>query len=105
MKTNLIGEHVTIEADKIASGLLGMMDDDQRAMLSFGMLPAEIMEVLKKQLTEKFSALGTSDIDNPDLHYLWTEDGGIIEYSLKDVTSEASHMITIELYKIGDMVI
>lgn len=105
MKTELCGPHITIEADKIAEGFVGMLDEEETTILRFGMLPAKKMELLEKQLREKFASLGTSDIDENDLHYLHTRDEGIIEFSVKDVTRRAMRLITNEIYARGNLVV
>ncbi len=48
--------HMTIDADAIATGMLKMtksLPDEYQNALTFGMLPAPLMDLLNKILTEK----------------------------------------------------
>jgi hypothetical protein len=112
----------TIDADKIAEGLLEMFTDDERVVLRFGMLPAEKMESLKRIIRERFEGEATMEIHpkttlggmltwDKDSHtaYAKRADGrpgvDIIDFSMNKLVAEAVHEVCLALYKIGDLVV
>lgn len=107
---------VTVNVTKMAEGLLEMFTDEERTVLRFGMLPAGKMEVLQTQLRNRFNELGrhprdvypqswiaNTAYDEDDR--LSTVDGEVTEWNLKDLVSEATHQISLGLYKIGDLAV
>lgn len=44
---------ISIDADKIAQGIIEMLPHEYKSALKLGMLPAPFMEILEKQLGEK----------------------------------------------------
>lgn len=76
---------ITIDVEKLASGLLEMIDDHpDGACMSLGMFPADIMTVFDRQLARKV----------PD-HYVY--DG--CEFDGKETRRKITHMITVEILK------
>ena len=97
---------VDVNAKAIASGLLAMFDESERAVLRFGMLPAAKMECLEKQLGAHFRALGT-DCGDGDKFFaiLKAPNERCREFSMKALVSEALRAVTLELYAIGELVV
>jgi hypothetical protein len=107
---------VTVNVSAMAAGILEMFDENERTVLRFGMLPAKKMELLEKNLREKFDELGKHPAD---VFYLsgvareeWNEDdrlstvnGEVTEWNLRKLVSEAMHEITLGIYAIGDLVV
>lgn len=98
---------ITMDADKIAEGMLEMFTDDERVVLRFGMLPFEKMQMFEKEfeasIRERFANSGTADelvavvnIDGYPRH---------IEFSMKKLVQEASRKLALALYSIGDLVV
>lgn len=109
---------VQVDAENLAKGFLGLMDEDERTVLRFGMLPGPKMELLERQLKEKFEKLGkpVSEVfansgllslgeTTSDDERISTVNGEIQEWSLKKLVSEATHEISLELYRQGDLVV
>jgi len=96
---------LTIEADKIAEGILGMFDDNERAVLRLGMLPAGKMEILEKMLREKFETLGTPALTSAPDCYFSNVNGECKSWSIKEMVTEATREITLALYRIGDLLV
>ncbi len=111
MSTKLRTLPVTIDADKIAEGMLEMFTEEERTVLRFGMLPAKKMEILEKQIRESYrEKLGiTSDDDNQTAmlkgNHPNPEAHDFHEFSLNKLVSETVHEIGLALYKIGDLVV
>lgn len=107
MQTKLRTLPLTIDADKIAEGLLEMFTDDERVVLRFGMLPAQKMEILQRQMESSFRERFTLDTGDQCTAYV-KRDGDtreVVEFSMKRLVSEAVHEVCLALYKIGDLVV
>jgi hypothetical protein len=90
--------------------MLDLFTDDERVVLRFGMLPAEKMRCIEQSFRERVLAIGS-------VRPLVTEDRFVavmaddhpgprfIEFSLKELVSEALHEISLAIYKIGDLVV
>lgn len=108
----------SIDAAKIAEGMLDMFTDDERVVLRFGMLPAEKMRLAEKCLRDKFLEKARKPEPLPD-GASWDGDTytcycrrpndepgfDIVEFSMKKLVQEAVHEIALHLYKIGDLVV
>jgi len=111
---------VTIDVKPLASGLLELFTQEERDILRFGMLPAAKMELLTKQLREKFDSLGRHpskvydqsviaetayDKDDRMSRVEGAGDLNIVEWNLGRLVREAVHEISLELYRQGDLVV
>ena len=107
---------VTINVTKMAEGIMGMFTDEELTILRFGMLPAKKMEILEKNLREKFEGLGKHprDVftlstiaadDYGDDDRLSTVNGEVTEWNLGKLVSEAMHEITLGIYAVGELVV
>ncbi len=107
---------VSVNVTKMAAGIFDMFDEDERTVLRFGMLPAKKMELLQKNLREKFDGLGKhprdafplsvlAGMDYADDTRFSTVDGKFREWHLDKLVSEATHEITLGIYAIGDLVV
>lgn len=97
----------TINVEAIALGILDMFTDSERVALRFGLLPAEKMHVLQRALREKFEN-ATCQLNpglNDDKWFALTRNDGAIDFSMKRLVSEAMHLVTLELYKHGELVV
>lgn len=102
----------TIDVEPLAAGLLKLFTPNEKAVLRFGMLPAEKIESFERLLTERFSSLSTplteslgrddftATVKRPD-------DAGydVIDFSMRDLVKEAMHEVCCQLYRIGDLVV
>lgn len=107
MQTKLRTLPLTIDTDAIAAGLLEMFTEDERVVLRFGMLPAQKMEILQKQMEASFRERFTLDTGDQCTAHV-KRDGGtseIVDFSMKRLVSEAVHEVCLALYKIGDLVV
>lgn len=97
---------VQMDIEKIARGLLDLFTEEERDLLRFGLLPATNMEILKKELEDKFRSLGGGFAEGDALCAVTTIPGRRhIEFSMKRLVDEAMHEIALELYRIGDLVV
>jgi len=107
---------VTVNVTKMAEGLKEMFDDEELTILRFGMLPAKKMELLEKNLREKFGELGrhprdvwpksliaTTCYDEDDRVSMVNDE--VREWHLGKLVSEAMHEISLGIYAIGDLVV
>ena len=95
---------VEVNVTKLAGGFLDLFTEDERVVLRFGMLPAQKMELLVKELTAKFCDLGKPWGDDKDI-LSSTVNGQCVDWSLKALVTEAVHEISLGLYAIGDLVV
>lgn len=110
---------VTVNVSALAAGILDLFTEDERVILRFGMLPAKKMEILEKQLRDKFEGLGQhptkvwplsmiSESYGPDdrLSMVGGAVGGAVrEWNIRKLVSEALHEVTLGIYAIGDLVV
>jgi hypothetical protein len=107
---------VTVNVSKMAEGLLEMFTEEERTVLRFGMLPAKKMEILEKNLRQKFEELGRHPRDVWPLSTIaqneYSEDdrvstvnGEIREWNIHKLVAEAMHEICLGIYAIGDLVV
>lgn len=99
-----------IDPQAIAEGMLEMFSDEERTVLRFGMLPYEKMQVLDKCLREKFMELCRTDPSGDDAYAAWCKDehtGGpsVVDFKMSKLVSEASHLVSLAIYKSGDLVV
>lgn len=100
----------TIEVEPLAEGILNLFTEQEKVVLRFGMLPAEKMDSMKRMLTEKFTAMTLSPEPGRDdftaiVKKLDGEGYDVIDFSLRELVSEALHEITCQLYRIGELVV
>ena len=88
----------------IAKGLLEMFTDDERVILRFGMLPAAKIRLVQDEFEARFRSMGASFAEGDKL-VAYCKDREIIEFSMKELVSEAVHEVSLELYRIGDLVV
>ena len=103
MKTKVENTPFTIDAAAIARGMLDLFSEDEKVVLRFGMLPAKKMQSLEEALRRKFSE-GT-DGNSDELVAIGEESRQAWHYSLEETVSKAMKEITLEIYKIGDLVV
>lgn len=106
MQKQLTTAPFMIDAEKFAEGLLDLFTEDERVVLRFGMLPAEKMGVVERMLRNKF--LEKATVKEGDLFTCYFDNGEyrtITEFSMKKLIGEAMREISLELYKIGDLVV
>lgn len=107
---------ITVNVTKMAEGIFDLFDEEERVVLRFGMLPAKKMEILQKNLREKFDKLGKHPADVFSLSTIareeWDADdrlstvnGETTEWNLRKLVSEAMHEITLGIYAIGDLIV
>ena len=46
--------NITADTCRVAEGIYGMMNEDDQALVAFGMLPKPITDILERQLKDKF---------------------------------------------------
>lgn len=98
----------TIDAPAIAAGMIELFTQDEKDILRFGMLPAEKMESLRRAIERRFSQTEHAIVRNNDEYICVHETPtrrNIITFSMKKLVAEAMHEITLEIYKIGDLVV
>lgn len=99
---------IEVDARAIAEGLLDMFDDEERAILRFGMLPAVKMEILQEQFDAKFRSLASYQLDESGDQFtavLNPPHPRYVDFSMKALVREAVHAVCLELYAIGDLVV
>ena len=95
-----------VDADAIAEGLIEMFTKQERAALRFGMLPAEKMEVVKTCLKNRFlEKCKTKEGDDFFMLHETPEKRKFIEFKMSKLVAEATHLVCLALYKIGDLVV
>lgn len=102
MQTTIQGTPFKVDAEAIAKGMFDMFSRKEKMILRLGMLPAEKMHALERSLRERFSE-GTDG--KTDTLVAVGQNGDVWEYSLKETVSQAMKEITLEIYKIGDLVV
>lgn len=98
---------VTIDADKIAKGVIRMMeeagDDESLTVMKFGMLPKKWIDMIEEQMRasfrEKLMLVGGKD--ERTVIY----DGQIVTFSFDELIQEALHEICLALYSNTEMVV
>lgn len=104
---------LAINYEALAKGFLGLFDEDERTVLRFGMLPAKKMEVLERELKEKILGQDSVQPNGSSKDFIWIStdhqraDGyeDVIEFNIDRVVSDIAHNVSLELYKIGDLVV
>jgi len=105
---------ITVDYDGLAKGLYDLFDDNERAALAFGLLPAVKMEVLKKQLEAKAKALfpEPEELFDPGELAQLAECPPLLEKSRevqaeerKKWTRETEHKVAVALYGVAPMVV
>ncbi len=112
---------ITVNVTKMAAGIIGMMDENERAALRFGMLPAKKMEILEKGLREKFDSIGQHPREVEAALGLggcvtdprdYTEDSRVSyvgskqrEWNIGRLVKEAAREITLGIYASGELVV
>jgi hypothetical protein len=106
---------MTVNYEAIANGIYEMFDDNEKACLAFGMLPAVKMESLRKHLENKFTELNPNPLEilNAELKdqdrdaVKWLTDGveDAWKKERKDWTQETEHKICLALYRVAPMVV
>jgi len=98
----------------LAAGLLKLFDDDERARLRLGLLPAPLMDTVKVKLRDKFLEKAELFEIHPDdtictivpgKYVAYCSQGRRIEFSMSTLLNEALMAISLELYRIGDLVV
>ena len=105
MKITLRELPVEIDVALMAEGMVAMFSEDEKAILRFGLLPAETMEVLKTELQRKFAKLGSPIYETDDDIRLSRVQGEFHEWRLSSLVSEAMREITLGIYAIGELVV
>lgn len=94
---------ITIDIPALAQGFIGLFTDDERVVLRFGMLPAQKMGMLRATLEDhvrKHAGILKGDAVVSVEHH-----GHCWEWSINAAVDEAMHLISCEMYKIGDLVV
>ena len=99
----------------IADGMYDMFDASERSCLAFGMLPAIKMEILTKQLGEKWDELNPNplevladelkDLDANALVQMFKDAEPERQQERKDWIRETEHEICLALYRVAPMVV
>jgi hypothetical protein len=103
---------IELDCRAVAKGLIDMtmtMDDNYQGALAFGMLPAPLMEILGKQLKEKFVDLvqlsyPASDVilNNTEYRNVLLEEYGItFDEAMDKFTKKASKEIGTIMYQVA----
>ena len=107
---------VTVNVEGLATGVIEMTLDlsdatgvDYMAAMKFGMLPTPLMDMLKKELTNKFCE--TFKVEDPatkvtrlirvDSAELFDE----LEFTVNELVSEILHDVSLKIYSIVPMVV
>lgn len=108
---------INVDVNKIAFGIHGMFDEEERTVLAFGMLPKTKMDILEKMLGEKFDKIveeqsqkiyGMSFQEAEDLLCDLMPELSlkpIVEKNKKKFIRETMHKICIAIYQQADMLV
>ena len=106
---------VKLDADGLARGFMKLFTQDEIDILRFGMLPAEKMEVLEREMRESLSQHGTrlKDVfylstiakEMSDDEMVSTVNGETVEWNLSKLVKEAVREVTLKLYEHGNLVV
>ena len=70
MKTRLdevLSERIGVNSEAIGRGVYALLSDDQKVPMAFGMAPAEVMELLEKQIKTKIGEIAAEKYECPEL--------------------------------------
>ena len=112
-------DFIKIDAAGLAAGFLEMFTSEERDVLRFGMLPAKKMECLEEKMREVVGQYGQppKEVFGDLTEFIYpdatehtrlsrkTESGKIVEWELDKAVSEAVRLVTVELYRQGDLVV
>lgn len=102
---------ITLDTAALAAGLYNLFTEDERIRLQFGLLPAQKISILQRQLRKTlFRILGREDLADTGVDQMeaMVNSPGGPEYqvfSFKALVSEAMHEILLELLKLAEMVV
>jgi hypothetical protein len=92
-------EGISIDTRAIAEGVYNLFDEEQIAVCAFGMLPANIMESLRRMLGERIEEVAKSQCQK---QYGFQPNRECAKADLKKrFVSEALRQIAIEIYGIA----
>jgi hypothetical protein len=92
-------EGISIDTRTIAGGIYSLFDEEQVAVCAFGMLPADIMESLKRMLGERIEEIAKCQCQR---QYGFRPDRDCAKADLKRrFVSEAIRQVAIEIYGIA----
>jgi len=87
---------ITIDAAAIAQGLYDLFDSNEQACVAFGMLPAEKMRVLEKQLGQKVEDMARAECLKK---YGFVPDVDCGQKEIKErFVHEALYLVSAEIY-------
>jgi hypothetical protein len=94
---------IKVDAKAIAQGFYNdMFTEKERAIVAFGMLPAEKMETLSKLLGEKFEACAKDQMEAAfDMR---PDEPCAKEDMKKDFIRKVSHEISVEIYSYAESI-
>lgn len=94
---------ITINAKAIAEGIYALFDEDERAALAFGMLPAVKMRLLEKMLAEKAE---TQAKDACERQFGFRPEGNVADAEWKkEFVRFCTREVESALYKVAPMVV
>ena len=98
---------VNVDTQALAKGMYDLFDEDEQAVVAFGMLPAEKMACTERLLNEKIESLAKDDCERL---YGFRPDQNCAKKDLKkDFVREATREITIAIFRhansIGKMIV
>ena len=106
---------VTINVTQLSQGFVQLLNEEELVILRFGMLPADRIEILEKQLRDKFEELGSHPHDVWPLSLITetysaddrvsTVEGEVREWNIQKLVSEAVHEISLGIYANGNLVV
>jgi len=99
---------ITVETRKIAEGIYhGVMTDEDKTLIAFGMINKPVMDTLEKCLNEKFDRIVIEREGlTPEQLDMYLEDEGIkteesLSYVKKQWIEETRHEICAALYRVA----
>lgn len=101
---------ITMDVEKLAEGVYGLFTEEEKDILRFGMLPAKKMELVEKDFRRKFleSSYELEDVGDDrkeESHFSYDSEGEMVVFNMNRLVSEAMHKLTVELYRIGNLVV
>jgi len=97
--------NISVDVESLAARFLDLFDENERAALRFGMLPAEKMTVLETQLRNYFAGVAGVSPDHTGTLLCAPGDGHPFDFELTDLVHEVERAVTLEIYRIGDLVV